>query len=173
MAPGQPNVGLKMTAEAVADGILERQAPDEKIDYSVIDPAAFSEDGGPSIGERMAKRGVYFQRADNSRVGKRGATGGWDMVRSRLVGEDERPMIYFFDTCVHIIRTLPALQHDEHNAEDVDSRGEDHAPDALRYGLMARPITRSEPQSGKPKYGTVDWLMSETGEEKARSKYRR
>ena len=146
MAPGQPNVGLKMTAEAVADGIIERQAPDEKIDYSVIDPAAFSEDGGPSIGERMAKRGVYFQRADNSRVGKRGAMGGWDMVRSRLVGEDERPMIYFFDTCVHIIRTLPTMQHDDIRPEDLDSEAEDHAVDQLRYAAMARPWVRDVPK---------------------------
>ncbi len=66
MKPGQANVGLKLTAEQVADGILEREAAEERIDMSVIDPAAFSEDGGPSIAERMAGRKVFFQRADNS-----------------------------------------------------------------------------------------------------------
>lgn len=148
MQPGQPNVGLKLTAEQVADGILEREAPDEKIDMSVIDPAAFSEDGGPSIAERMSKRGVYFQRADNSRIGKRGAMGGWDMLRARLVGEDGKPMLYVFDTCVHIIRTLPALQHDDARPEDANSDGEDHGPDQLRYAVMARPWIREQP---KPK----------------------
>lgn len=152
MTPGQPNVGLKMTAEAVADGILERQAGDEKIDYSVIDPAAFSEDGGPSIGERMAKRGVFFQRADNARTAKRGAMGGWDMVRARLVGEDERPMIYFFDTCVHLIRTLPTMQHDDMRPEDLDSEAEDHAVDSLRYAVMARPWVRQAPKANVVKF---------------------
>jgi hypothetical protein len=32
-----------------------------------------------------------------------------------LVGD---PMWYVFDTCVHLIRTLPALQHDIDNMED-------------------------------------------------------
>jgi hypothetical protein len=150
MQPGQPNVGLKLTAEQVADGIRDREEPGEKIDYSVIDPAAFAEDGGPSLAERMSKRGVFFQRADNSRIGKRGASGGWDMLRSRLVGDEEtgRPMIYFFDTCVHLIRTLPALQHDDARPEDCDSDGEDHAADQTRYSVMARPWVRAE---SKPK----------------------
>ena len=148
MTPGQPNVGLKLTAEAVADGILERETGDEKLDMSVLDPAAFAQDGGPSIAERMAARKVFFQRADNSRVGARGAMGGWDLLRQRLVGEDDRPMIYFFSTCAHTIRTLPALQHDDKRPEDVDTDGEDHAGDETRYACSARPWVRALP---KPK----------------------
>jgi len=53
------------------------------------------------------------------------------------------PMWYCFKTCVALIRTLPALQHDMKKPEDCDTDGEDHAPDALRYGLMSRPWTRS------------------------------
>lgn len=53
------------------------------------------------------------------------------------------PMWYCFKTCVALIRTLPALQHDMNKPEDCDTNGEDHAPDALRYGLMSRPWTRS------------------------------
>lgn len=58
------------------------------------------------------------------------------------------PMWYCFKTCVHLIRTLPALQHDMDNPEDCDTDGEDHAPDALRYGLMGRPWTRPKPKKG-------------------------
>lgn len=148
MKPNNPNVGLKLTAEAVADGILEREPGDEKLDMSVLDPAAFAQDGGPSIAERMAARKVFFQRADNSRVGARGAMGGWDLLRQRLVGEDDRPMIYFFSTCTHTIRTLPALQHDDKRPEDVDTDGEDHAGDETRYACSARPWVRAIP---KPK----------------------
>lgn len=153
MTAGQPNVGLKLTAEEVADGIREREAPGEKIDMSVLDPAAFAQDGGPSIAERMSKRGVFFQRADNSRVGSRGAMGGWDLLRQRLKGDESgRPMIYFFATCLDTIRTLPALQHDEMRPEDVDTDGEDHAGDETRYACAARPWVREAPQASAPKY---------------------
>ena len=64
--------------------------------------------------------------------------GGWDQLRARLKG-DERPMLYFFSTCTHTIRTLPALQHDDAKPEDVDTNGEDHAADETRYACMSRP----------------------------------
>lgn len=140
---GNPNEGLKLTAEEVGKGILERDAG-EKVEngHSVLDPAAFSQDGGPSIAERIYQgsgRRVMFRRADNKRVAQMGALGGWDQVRARLKGEDGKPMIYFFETCVHAIRTLPALQHDELRPEDVDTEAEDHAPDEIRYACMSRP----------------------------------
>lgn len=170
---GTPNEGLKLTAEEVGGGytdpttkkwvpgIAEREIVArengkpvyEDIAYGVIDPAAHNHDGGPSIAERIltgSNGRVAFGRADNSRVAKIGAIGGWDQVRARLKGEDGRPMIYFFDTCVHAIRTLPSLQHDENRPEDVDTEGEDHAPDEIRYACMSRPYVRELPPA-KPK----------------------
>ena len=40
-----------------------------------------------------------------------------------------------FETCTNLIRTLPALIYSEKagQLEDVDTSGEDHAYDALRY----------------------------------------
>jgi hypothetical protein len=142
---GEINVGLKMTADEVAIGIIEREALDEQISMRVLDPSAFKEDNGPSIAERMARvqvgtrKGPDFQRADNTRKG------GWDMLRQRLKGEpaDGVPMIYWFTTCADTIRTVPMLQHDRGKKagamEDVDTDGEDHAGDTNRYGCMARP----------------------------------
>lgn len=144
-----PNVGLKLPAEDVADGIVSRETHEPRniegkpnIAYGVIDPAAYISDGGPSIAERMARRGVLFRRADNARVAARGALGGWDQLRARLVGDGERPMIYFTSNCIDSIRTLPALQHDQNRPEDVDSEGEDHAPDEIRYACMSRPYIK-------------------------------
>jgi hypothetical protein len=136
------NVGIKLTAEEVARGIEERTPPFEKINDSVIDPAAFAMNGGPSIAERMMRecKRLQFRHGDNKRIP------GWDQLRDRLKGQDA-PMIYFFATCQHAIRTLPSLQHDDTNAEDVDSDGEDHAGDALRYLCMARPWVRNPPES--------------------------
>lgn len=148
---GKPNEGCKMTAGAVGNGILELENG-EKIDDAVIDPAAFSTDGGPSIVERMP--GISWRRADNKRVAQAGAIGGWDQVRERLVGDERGPQIFIFSTCTHVIRTLPALPHDKHRAEDVDTNAEDHAPDALRYGCMARPYVRNAPNTPPPRWET-------------------
>ena len=144
-----PNVGLRLTAEEVALGIKQRET--EKIKYGVIDPAAFAQDGGPSIGERMAKAGVVFSRADNKRVTERGAMGGWDQMRSRLVGDaDGRPMMFVFSTCTDFIRTVPALQHDPDKPEDLDTDGEDHVADEARYGCMSRPWISMPAEEKKP-----------------------
>lgn len=139
-----PDTGLKLTAEAVGEGIAVREAG-EHIKDGVLDPAAFAQDGGPSIAERMHRKHVKFRPADNKRVGTRGALGGWDMMRARLIGEDlgepygQRPMLYVFSTCTDFIRTVPALQHDETRPEDVDTKAEDHAADEARYACMSRP----------------------------------
>jgi hypothetical protein len=149
--PGQPNIGIRLTAEKIAEGIKQRSAG-EKYAYSVIDPAAFAESGGPSIAERFARSGVEFRRADNRRLGARGAMGGWDMVRARINGEDDRPMMYVFSTCTELIRTLPVLQHDPDRAEDVDTNQEDHAADELRYAVMSRswvPKAKPKPEEGR------------------------
>lgn len=163
----EPNVGLKLTAEEVGQGIASRE-PDEKVHYGVLDPAAFAQDGGPSLAERINQqlRQAKFRRADNKRVGTLGAMGGWDQLRRRLDGEDGTPMIMFFNTCRDSIRTIPALQHDENRPEDVDTEGEDHAGDETRYACMSRPYAKPAP---KPKESikrmpTFDELIKEVGD---------
>ena len=136
MKPGEPNVGLRMTAEQVAEGIRDRERDDPKPkDGNVIgvaDPSIFAEDGGPSIASRMTRAArIIFRPGDNKRVPQRGAMGGWDQVRARLVGDaDGKPMVVLFATCRDLIRTLPALQHDASRAEDIDTEMEDHAADS-------------------------------------------
>lgn len=145
------NVGLKLYAEVVADGIASREKGDS-ISYGVLDPAAFSEDGGKSIADRMMEHKVAFRPADNARVAQRGAMGGWDQMRARMVGDaDGRPMIFCFSTCHDSIRTIPALQHDQNKAEDVDTDGEDHAADEWRYACMSRPWIRNVPSEARVK----------------------
>lgn len=125
-----PNAGLRLTAEEIGDGIFDREKNDltgNRQMGGVADPSIFTADGGPSHADRMAARKVYFREADNSRVAKLGAVGGWDQLRARLRGDGEKPAIYWFSTCVDSIRTLPMLQHDVDRPEDVDTDGEDHA----------------------------------------------
>ena len=154
----KPDTGLKMNAESVGSGIKERC--EEKLDYAVLDPACFAKDGGPSLQERMRRAGApFFKRADNKRVGKMGAVGGWDQMRSRLEGEDfgepmgQRPMIYCFSTCSDSIRTIPLLQHDDTRPEDVDTTMEDHAADEWRYACMSQPYKKQLPDDDTKKSG--------------------
>ena len=144
--------GEKLTAEEVARGIVERSGKD-KIDYTVLDPAAFAQDGGPSIAERMAREGVLCRKADNRRLARLGAMGGWDQMRARLRGDAEgRPMIACFSTCADSIRTIPVLQHDPDRPEDLDTEAEDHAADDWRYASMSRPFLRPEKIEQPPKH---------------------
>ena len=150
-----PDRGLKLTAEEVAQGIKSREGF-ERIDYSVADPSIWKWESGPSIGERMAKLGVRFRRADNSRVA------GWDQIRQRLIGEDNTPMMYLFETCTDLIRTLPLMQHDKHRPEDINTKQEDHAVDELRYASMSRSYQRPIPEMEEDMFRppTIDEMMA-------------
>ncbi len=163
---GKANVGLKMKNEDIAKGILKREIRGERIEFSKADPAIFAGNGGKSIAEQFSDNGVIWQRGDNTRIP------GWKQVADRLHGDgDGRPMLYIYETCTHLIRTLPALQHDKHNAEDINTDSEDHAADALRYGLMARRWVRDVPTNTALKPGTFDWLV-QADSQKPTSKYR-
>lgn len=135
-----PNKGLKMTADKVAQGILNRErASRDPTRFGVADPSIFIRDGGPSIGETMAIHGCQWRRADNKRIA------GAEAVRNRLAGfvapdgVTSIPMLYFLDACEDSIRTIPVLQHDEDTPEDLDTDAEDHAYDEVRYACMSRP----------------------------------
>lgn len=157
-----PDTGLKLTAEEVGVGIAQRENG-EKISYGVIDPAAYAEDGGPSIYSRIAAQGPFFRRADNKRVTQRGAMGGWDIMRQRLKGDiDGNPMIFAFKTCFDSIRTIPVLQHDKDRAEDLNTKMEDHAADEWRYACMSRPWVAEIPAAklGAP----TDYAPSDSGD---------
>lgn len=145
---GNPNEGLKLTADQVAKGIRMREMhPDrpelsDHIHAAVADPAIFIRDGGPSIGEIMMMAGIAWRRADNKRVP------GWAEVRRRLRGGDDgRPLLYFLDCCDDTIRTLPTLQVDDTDPEDLDTEGEDHAADETRYACMSRPWIEYQPEN--------------------------
>lgn len=167
---GQPNTGLRMTAEDVGLGILQRETGD-KISYGVIDPAAFAQDGGPSIVDLMGRNKLGERRlswgpADNTRVAKVGALGGWAEVRSRLNGIDGQPMLYVFSTCADFIRTVPAMQHDTTRPEDIDTDAEDHVADELRYACASRPWTppSREPKRDRYRFGSpsrsTSWMTA-------------
>ena len=145
---GKPNIGLKMNAASVAHGVLNREK-DQKILYGVADPSIFSNNGGPSIAEMMIIEGCAWFRGDNARQP------GWEQMRKRLAAD--APLLYFHESCEATIRTLPFLQHDEKNSEDIDTDAEDHAADETRYFVMSRPAIKDL----KKPLGPVDFSKAQ------------
>lgn len=139
-----PNKGLKMHAPDVADGIrLREREQGWKINYGVCDPSMYIQNGGPSIANLMAVRGVTWRRADNKRKP------GWEQMRWRLAGDGDGPLLYVLDNCDDSIRTIPILQHEELDGEDLDTEAEDHVADDWRYACMSWPRTfaRAQPEA--------------------------
>jgi phage terminase large subunit len=132
-----------------------RLTGDEKLRFKVGDPSCFNNTaGGPTIGEVMAINGWAMVSAENDRKN------GWSRVRDFLAWSEndagqltQEPKWQIFEGpgspkgmgCPNLIRTLPALVHDQHDPEDVNSDSEDHAPDSARYGLMTRPRLTTVP----------------------------
>lgn len=118
-----------------------------KIRYTVGDTAMWTPDSqtGESLAETFARFGVPMVQADKDRLN------GWNRVRHWLRdAPDGVPWLTSSPACAYFNRTIPALVSDDHKPEDVDTDGEDHAGDALRYFCMSRPMpgttSRSRPQ---------------------------
>lgn len=136
---GAPNVGVKWEPVYLAEQIKRIEAEDPNLRgrdiHGVADPAIFNSGGFESVAALMERNRVWFEPGDHDRLN------GKMQVHYRLAFDQEGvPMLYVFSTCKHFIRTLPALVYDERDVEDVDSDGEDHAYDELRYICMANPI---------------------------------
>lgn len=138
-----------LNAEDFAKKVLEMEEKD-RVRYGVLDSSTWARRGdvGPSIAETMIKAGCRWQPSDrspNSRI--QGKLQVHKRLALRETGEfDEkgepikRPGLIFFNNCVNLIRTLPLLPLDKNRVEDVDTDAEDHAYDALRYGVASRPM---------------------------------
>ncbi len=144
-----PNQGVRLPAIQVFKKIREIECSHRwlkgKHITGVADPAIFNEDGGESIYASAVKCGVYFNRGDNQRIP------GWMQVHYRFNFDDNGyPMMYIFRNCKACIRTLPALIFDTNQVEDLDTDGEDHVADEVRYFCMSRPIKPRVPAEPDP-----------------------
>ena len=138
--PVRQDEGLQLDASEVFEQIarMEREHPYLKgrTIRGVADPAIWQKNGGVSINEEAQRKGVYFDKADNTRIA------GIAQVHERLrFGKDGRPRLYVFNTCRDFIRVFPAQQYDPNKPEDVDTKGEDHIFDECRYACMQNPIS--------------------------------
>ena len=134
-----PNEGVKWTPDKQFEEIhkTEMQHPGLKGKNIIggADPAICDASRGESVADTAARYGVFFTPGDNERIA------GWMQCHYRLqFDEDGYPRMYVFNTCRAFIRTIPTLIYDEHRAEDLDTKMEDHVADEWRYFCMSRPI---------------------------------
>lgn len=139
-----PNEGLRIPPEKIFEEMakLEREHPWLKGRHitGVADPSIWDASRGESVAESASKHGIYFSPGENSRIQ------GWMQCHYRLYfDENGFPMMYVFNNCKHFIRTIPALQYDDHKVEDLDTDSEDHQADEFRYFAMSRPIKARTP----------------------------
>jgi hypothetical protein len=118
--------------------IQEMTPASERIFGTYADPSMWigaRHEETQSHAEAYEEYGVPLLKANNSR------RFGWNKLREvlELNRETGHPHWAITADCVNAIRTLPTLIASEKDPEIVDDDGEDHAGDALRYGLVAEP----------------------------------
>jgi len=129
---GTENQGLRITDSQIAERILQKEKqldidPNRYI-QRLSGPDCFNKKPdykgggqGPSTAEVFSQHKIYMSPGDPSRILK------IRQVHERLrLFDDMAPMLQVYEGCKHLIRTLPDLQADDHNVEDVDTNGEDH-----------------------------------------------
>jgi hypothetical protein len=120
---------------------LEKEDPNAKMMRGVMDSSVWAKRGdiGPSIPEVMARNGCRWTPSDRS---PGSVFAGKQEVHRRLAIDPytKKPRLRIFKNCTNLIATLPTLPLLKDKPEEIDSTAEDHAYDALRYGLMSRPM---------------------------------
>ena len=127
--------GKGQTAENLANIIANYEGEDPGMYYTVLDASCWNRTGtGPSIAETMIRSGVRWTPSDRNRLA------GKMEIHRRLQENpiSKEPRIKILSTCTHLIRTLSSLPLSKTNTEDVDTKADDHAYDALRYMCMTR-----------------------------------
>lgn len=112
----------------------------EDIAFTIADPACWQKKSADGIGtaEVFARNGVRMKQGDHDRIN------GWRRLHEWLKpyeGQDGQltARLLFTKACLNTRRTMPSLVVDKSRPEDVDTDGEDHISDCLRYFVMSRP----------------------------------
>lgn len=138
------NKGLKLSAKAIAKGIVEREVSLMANGWIYSQPWAGPADnrirqvidaGLDTTEKLMSDEGVRWTKSDKS-AGSRII--GMQLVRDRLEAAEvgEGPAIYFMTNCKASIEIIPTLPRDPVKIDDVDTKAEDHPYDMVRYRTL-------------------------------------
>ena len=156
---GTPNEGVKWSPEKQFKEIarIEQEHPylkGRRI-QGVADPSIWDGSRGIAIIEEAEKQHLWFDKGVNDRIP------GWMQIHERLkFDEYGKSMLYIFENCKDTIRTIPLMMYDEHKVEDLDTDGEDHICDSLRYFCMQHVIApRIIKENYKPQHDPLDQFV--------------
>lgn len=133
--------GLKLEPSQMAQRIREISESFEALGLKVkngpADNAIFSKDRGKSIAQLFSENGVQWLRS-NKNPGSRvlGLQIINQMVYNATLAVPEGPILKSFSTNGFFNVHFQALQRDKMKPEDVDTKGNEHSYDALRYGVL-------------------------------------
>ena len=143
---GTPNQGARLEPSAIAAQIreIEKSSPElaGRDIQGIADPSIWDKSRGESIARVMEKHPWYI----HFRPGKNDRLSGLMQFHYRMhFDENGECLFQVFSNCRQTIRTLPALVYDEKRVEDINTEGEDHIYDAIRYGLMEYTVAPRKP----------------------------
>jgi len=137
-APGNKvNEGVRMSSSEVAKEIRRREVEDGDNVFLQPGPAdnqIFQVLDGTPIYDAFFKEGVKFVNSIKSAGSN---VTGWELIRNRLIGYEDKPQVYFTRDCVHTIRTLPTLSRHKIHLDRLADYQEDHAADCIKYLLLS------------------------------------
>jgi hypothetical protein len=131
-----------------------------RLRYIAADPSMWNKTGqdrGQALVETFRKAGLPMRKADNQR-GKNGWANTHDLLRT---APDGTPWLTMDPSCRYLLRTLPIQEQSPHDADDVDTHGDDHGVDALRYLANSRPSPTRSRADAPPVKGTVAYDVAE------------
>lgn len=129
----QPNIIISEAAKLIKE--KEKALSIEKVDQYLApsDLWARRQETGRSVADIFRENKIILSKTSRDRID------GWAAVKEWLHPfVDEQGItiskIRIYKSCVNLIRTLPALQYDEHRMNDAATQPHEitHAPDALR-----------------------------------------
>ena len=155
--PAEPETRYHVVAEWKFQGLDDEDIADGyhehcrffklKPHYVAGDPSMWIADGrnrarGQSRGETLTRSRMPMRKALNDRVS------GWSRLARLLrvpvdragASTGEPPILTIDEACPYLVRAIPALRSSATNAVDVDTTGDDHGGDSLRYGAASRPM---------------------------------
>ena len=133
----------KVTVGQVAKVVKQRCADRGlKVPTCWADPACWQHTGqiGESIADTFLKYRIPVAKANNDR------RSGWQRVHELLrTAPDGRPWLMVSPRCAYGIRTLPSQLQSKKDPDDLDTTGDDHWVDSLRYGSVSGVRWKSKP----------------------------
>jgi hypothetical protein len=150
--PGHPDCGLRLSHDEVAERIVEHERREGlwgRVITRLADPTCFNripdrKRGGQdtALAADFARHGIYLSPGDPDRKTKIKQFHGRLRVRRDAGGNRlEPPMVQIYNTCEQFRRTIPLLQADPINPDDVDTRMEDHVYDEAALIFQHRPLS--------------------------------